>query len=264
MNLLTKHILAASAIAGVAGAIGYLIGHRRGRVKECVEEHQEEKMVEAPRSVKAILGVDRMPESLYNKHFKKDDVEPIHEGGTSYNLSELEPVIGKNGGWGLKTKTTDKLVWNDAYINEMAKKISQDYISDDIEEDTDDEEEVKSIRAQGDVEYTSDEPYLVSDEEVFNSETNPCDIDELTYYQDDKVLADAFDEIVENKELVCGSIYPSILDGAAPGTVLYIRNPITKRDYSIIIVDDAYEKVVLGADDDQYLNAVKYFNLGDD
>lgn len=276
MNLKTKHILAVSAVAGIAGAIGYFIGHKVGYERAYSdiydEEPEEIKMVEAPRTVKHILGLDEIPESIYKKYFENKDhresLKEICEDSDEYEYYETEKGYGartksympdltdislpEKRARGLQGKTAEKLIWDELVNN---------YISDeDVEEDTDDEEDIENIRTQGEVEYTSDEPYLVDANDVLLADTNPDDVDTLSYYREDDVLVDSFDEIVLEREVIVGNIELNLIKGP----VVYVRNPQTKRDYEIIIEQGSYEKEVLGADDEQYKNAVKFFKLGDE
>ena len=274
MNLRTKHILAVSAVAGISGFIGFAIGYRRGRVKEYVEEPQEEEiMVEAPRVVKAILGLDYIPESLYEKYTgkkyddhtdKKDDNLPVWEPNPYNDEKELKNMfirdnLKKMSYWDTLGPIKDGGISMASYHARV-----QDYISKEVEKDTDDEPDIENIRTQGEVEYTSDEPYLVSEDAVFTSETSSDDVETLTYYKDDHVLADSYDDVVIEKSLVIGTLDKDVLSTMPGGKTVYVRNPRTKRDYEVIVLDESYEVEVLGADEEQYKNAVKFFKLGDE
>lgn len=228
MNLKTKHILAVSAVAGIAGVIGYFIGHKVGFEKGY------------------ILGTPE-DEDKY-EYFET-------ENGHGIRIKNPDPVwtpspidIGRPSG-----RTTEKLVWDDLY-----KSATKNYISE--EEEDDDDEDIENVRTQGEVEYTSEEPYLVEEDDVFTVEADPSSVETLTYYKADNVLADSFDEIVTERETIVGD-----LDiGNINEDVIYIRSPRTKRDYEIIISQGSFERDILGADEEQYLNAVKYFNLGEE
>ena len=154
--------------------------------------------------------------------------------------------------------------WNPPYHGVRLKK-ELDTVSDIINNyqgDVTEEDKVENLRTQGEVEYTSDAPYLITEEEVFSENTNPDDVETLTYYRKDKVLADSFDEIIyDARNVIIGKIDFSLMEGDEE--VIYFRNPQTKRDYEVILKNASYEQEVLGADDEQYRNAVKFFDLGD-
>lgn len=111
--------------------------------------------------------------------------------------------------------------------------------------------------------YSPDHPYLVREEDVFKTGMNPNDIEQLTYFMKDDVLIDQFGEIVVNRSTVVGTEFVDNFGyGSNDNTVVYVHNPKTNRDYEITLELGSYEMEVLEADEDQYMNAKKYFNLG--
>lgn len=212
MDLRTKHILAISAVAGIAGTIGYLLGRR----------HKDK------------------PEEL--------EQEPEQETRT-YEYFE------NNNGRGIRTKSPE-LKWEpNPLTDNLMDHLIKDYVSNDIEDDED--EDPENLRTQGEIEYTSTEPYIIPEDEVFIDGNDPEDIETLMYYKKDEVLTDSFDEIVDSQRDIIGDIALRLVQD----DTIYVRNPITKRDYEIVLINDAYEQEILGADDEQYKNAVKFFNL---
>lgn len=238
MNLKTKHILAVSAVAGIAGVIGYFIGHKVGFEKGYIFGTPEVEEIES-------IEID---EDKY-EYFET-------ENGYGVRTKQLDPVwtpspidIGRPSG-----RTTEKLTWDQVQEEQFRTYITE-YSGKDL-----DDEDIENLRTQGEVEYTSEEPYLVEEDDVFTVEADPSSVETLTYYKADNVLADSFDEIVTERETIVGD-----LDiGSINEDVIYIRSPRTKRDYEIIISQGSFERDILGADEDQYLNAVKYFNLGEE
>lgn len=155
----------------------------------------------------------------------------------------------------------------DSYIMSgyIYKSVASEYNYDEDEQIPfyDEDEEEDTEEPEGDVEYVSDEPYLVVEEDVFHTGLNPNDIEQLTYYQVDDVLADRFGEIITDRKSIVGTDFVDNFGyGSNDTTVVYVRNPKTKRDYEISLDYGSYEMEVLEADEDQYRNAKKYFNLG--
>lgn len=258
MDLRTKHILAVSVVAGVAGTIGYLLGR-----KHKVEPELEQKIyitdLHSPMMKKTL-------KELCSTSEKWDYFET--ESGSGIRSSVL-PVLVQNPEWSELTKDdisfmkkrargkiADKFIWDELDTKQYHNTV-ENYIS---KEEDDEDEDPENLRTQGEVEYTSTEPYIVPEDEVFIDGNDPGDIETLVYYKKDGVLTDSFDEIVESKQEIIGDIALKLVQD----NTVYIRNPITKRDYEIALVENSYEQEVLGADEEQYQNAVKFFKLGDE
>lgn len=255
MNLRTKHILAISGIALASGAIGYLLGRKHKAEPETmvyVTNLQSDIMTNALKNLCSTSDEYEYFETehgrgIRTKSFVPDWIPSPLEEATEEDrrkLTELKKHV---------RRYTDGL-------QEVAEAITESALEEDEDDPTDENE---NLRTQGETEYTSDEPYIVEEDEVFTEETNPDDVATLSYYQDDDVLADSYDEIVSERSEILGNHILDVLRNSKSGEVVYVRNPITKRDYEVIVVDASYEIDVLGADEEQYKNAVKFFKLGD-
>lgn len=261
MKLSTIHILGVSGISAAAGIIGYLLGRKHGYelaekdiFEEEYEEQKEEPVEENPIWTKSqfdIFWENRSPQEklewqmdyipkLYDKY--KDNVKPYIPEDEHFNA----------------LKEDEGLTWWQEYVLDDYHKKLKDYFANEEDED------IENLRTQGEVEYTSEEPYLVKEEDVFSLEADVNDIIQLTYYETDDVLVDSLGEILEERSVVvCEEFKKNFGYGSNDPNVVYVRNPKTKRDYEIVRDPGAYEQEVLGASDEQAINAVKYFKLGD-
>ena len=273
MNLKTKHILAVSAVAGIAGVIGYLIGNKfgyeRGYSDSGTMSEEGIEWVEAPDIYRAVLGVTHIPKSFLKttKCIKTDHgthalrrKEITHNPEWSELTKDDISFMDKRA----RGKKADKLIWDELDTKRYHNTV-ENYVSKEEDQNESDETDVENLRTQGETEYTSNEPYLVTEDDVFSSETDADDVVQLSYYEADDVLVDSFDEIIHEREAIVGSVFKDNFGyGSNDPSVVYVRSPRTGRDYEITLEKGSYEMEVLGADEEQYQNAVKFFKLGDE
>lgn len=277
MNLRTKHILAVSAVAGIAGVIGYLIGNKfgyeRGYSDSDVTSEEGIEWVEAPDIYKMVLGVTHIPK----KFLETTECIKTDRGTHALRRKDITPpqwseLTKDDISWTDKRargKKADMLIWDELdttkYHNTVENYISKEEDQDEPEETDVEATEVENLRTQGETEYTSAEPYLVTEDEVFSPENDPDDVVQLSYYEGDDVLVDSFDEIIHERSEIVGTVFKDNFGyGSSDPSVVYVRSPKTGRDYEISLERGSYEIEVLGADDEQYKNAVKFFRLGDE
>lgn len=244
MNLKTKHILAVSAVAGIAGLIGYFIGNKVAQKKDQEDE----------------VSINDANEYEF---FETEDGCGIRKkisNSQENEASESDDIFIAKRAYG---RIEEHRAWKDALLDKQ-KSYIKDYISNEEQDEEDENEDVENLQTQGETEYTSDEPYIVEESDVFTEQTNPDDVETLSFYQTDDVLVDSFDEIIMERSKILGDDVIERLRSGHGGDVVYVRNPITKRDYEVIIESGSYEIDVLGADEEQYQNAVKFFKLSDE
>lgn len=257
MNLKMIHILGISGVAIVSGLIGYLLGRKRGyelaekdifdeEYKEAQESVLEESLNERKQNVTNVLSWDDFFEKTL--HVQKDQMKTYINNYISDEEDEHFNALKEDEGltW-----------WQEYVLDDYHKKLKGHFAE---EED----EDIENLRTQGEVEYTSEEPYLVKEEDVFSLETDVNDIIQLTYYETDDVLVDSLGEILEERSVVvCEEFKKNFGYGSNDPNVVYVRNPKTKRDYEIVRDPGAYEQEVLGASNEQAINAVKYFKFNE-
>lgn len=237
---------------GIGMIIGYILGKRNSQDED---EYEEIDIMET-------VHCDELGEKLFTK---SEVVKLIAENLSSKD--EIVKLIVENL---FSKEEVDKLI-ADALEKEAKKKISNSDNSQPIwtPNPLDNSFIIKAANAlesYGEEEtrtYSPDHPYLVREEDVFKTGMNPNDIEQLTYFMKDDVLIDQFGEIVVNRSTVVGTEFVDNFGyGSNDNTVVYVHNPKTNRDYEITLELGSYEMEVLEADEDQYMNAKKYFNLG--
>ena len=240
MKLRDIHILGISGVAIAAGLIGYLLGRKHGyelAEKDIFEEEYEEQKE------------DHLVETVVWEKSVLEDPNP-HEAYVAWVPESIKKMQTENIG-------TELSWWQDYVLDDYHKKL-KDYFAKEEDED------IENLRTQGDVEYTSEEPYLVTENDVF-SDFGVDDIVQLTYYETDDVLVDSVGEILEERSVVvCEEFKKNFGYGSNDPNVVYVRNPKTKRDYEIVRDPGAYEQEVLDASDEQAINAVKSFKFGEE
>lgn len=303
MNLRTKHILAVSGIAGIAGAIGYLIGHKVGFEKGYVlgtpeiEDEENEKSDDFKKLLERWSINPNVEDFLGIEHLSKEQIEELDPMEPFDRIKKLCEISGEyelheegSGRYSLRAKpqnpvwtpipidaneitnavikdrpsgrTTSKLSWNDARVLEQQMKTHvQDYISDDEEDD--DEEDIENLRGQDEIDHVSMEPYLITEETYFANE-GFFDQNQLVYFEEDDVLADNKNEIILERDEIVGSDFTDNFGyGTNDENIVYIRNEKLKADFEIYRDPGSYEKEVLGATDEQYDEARKFFKLNE-
>ena len=264
MNLKTKHILAVSAVAGIAGVIGYFIGYNLGKKKDQEESTDEMIIVHNKEELK-----DTYKDSDTYEYFETKDGYGLRPKMNNPQWSELTK---DDISWMEKRargKKADMLIWDELdtkqYHNTVENYISKEEDQDESDEADAEAAELENLRTQGETEYTSDEPYLVTEDDVFSSETDADDVVQLSYYEADDVLVDSYNEIIHQRAEIVGTVFKDNFGyGSNDPSVVYVRSPRTGRDYEITLERGSYEMEVLGADEEQYQNAVKFFKLGDE
>ena len=103
-------------------------------------------------------------------------------------------------------------------------------------DDSEDEEDVDL----DDVEF--DDPFEESQEDIrlisktqYNEDVMLKESETLTYYQQDGILADAFDDAVQNATNVVGIDAIEKADEAADDDILYVSNDVEDKVYEIIV-----------------------------
>ena len=87
-------------------------------------------------------------------------------------------------------------------------------------------------------------PYVISPDDFGD---NGYDTESFTYYADD-VLANDYDEIIEDRELLIGN-YSLSSFGTYEEDIVHVRNDETQTDYEICRVNEKYSDVVSSPDE---------------
>ena len=232
MNFVQKHVLYVIGTAAVGGVIGYFIGKKitEGKFEENSVIEEEERYI-----------------------YEKDD------GSVIISNSRIDKPVWTPSPFDISDKPSDdKIKWSDLVEYKDSLRL---YIP---EEEDKSNEDPENLRTQGETEYESDEPYLVTEDVFFSSDEDANEIIQLTFYEDDDVLVDSFGDIVLNREEVVGTEFEENFGfGSSDPNVCYVLNGRTKRRYEIVLERGSYEMEILGATEEQYKNARKFFELGD-
>ena len=87
-------------------------------------------------------------------------------------------------------------------------------------------------------------PYVISPDDFGD---NGYDTESFTYYADD-ILANDYDEIIEDRELLIGN-YSLSSFGTYEEDIVHVRNDETQTDYEICRVNEKYSDVVSSPDE---------------
>lgn len=121
----------------------------------------------------------------------------------------------------------------------------------DIEDVADAIEEAEEDDIPEGYEPSDERPYLITEEAFFENEAG-YELDTLMYYSLDDVLVDEKNERIERVEETIGVANLSRFPRAkgADKVSLYVRNDDHLSFYEVILVDEAYSKVMFGIDPD--------------
>lgn len=99
-------------------------------------------------------------------------------------------------------------------------------------------------------EVISGEPYLISEDEYFN--TDEYDKDTLSYYETDNTLADQHDGVIERVQEAIGERHLHMFNKKPmqAKNSIYVRNDAQKTDYEVILVEGAYSVIILGMNEE--------------
>lgn len=93
---------------------------------------------------------------------------------------------------------------------------------------------------------SSDRPYIISEEEFLENETD-YEQTSLTYFTGDDTLADEADQAVEDIETVIGSEHLGMFgQGTTDSNTVYVRNDKLTTDYEVTRATGSYSVQVLG------------------
>lgn len=158
------------------------------------------------------------------------------------------------------SQESTEIVEDDDEVRITTKKVE-------VDEDDNEIEEVKEVTSNifvngkpmnEDFDYytelqnrTDDAPYVITEEEFFENESNFSQTS-LTYYEGDDVLADEEDKVInEADDLVGSENFSKFGYGSNDRNMLYVRNVPLNAEYEIAKSRGKYTVEVLGLDDDR-------------
>lgn len=93
-----------------------------------------------------------------------------------------------------------------------------------------------------------DHPYLITEEEFNQNETEFAQVS-LVYYQKDDILTDTREDVIEDVEKTVGTVFKSNFGyGGADDNYVHVRNKKLRIDFEIVRNDGSYAEEVLGLD----------------
>ena len=93
------------------------------------------------------------------------------------------------------------------------------------------------------------EPYIISQDEMFNTETE-WEKPTLSYYEGDDTLVDERNKIMDDRERYVGSRHLSMFGVLSEDeNIVYVRSPQISADFEIILEPGKYSVRVLGEPD---------------
>lgn len=211
--------------ASAGGAAGYLIAKKR--LEKKYSELAEAEIEEAKRYFKVL--------------YKVGDYETVE--GTVKALgrdTEMAAATALKSYGGHVLKPADEAVRNkveEATVNEVVHNVfgSTRKISEEAEAFA---EEVRN--------RTEEAPYVISDEEYFQNDTDYQQVS-LTYYAGDDVLTDDRDDIIEDPdELVGSNNLVRFGDWSNDPNVVYVRSDTKEMEFEITRSQGKYSEEVAG------------------
>lgn len=231
----TALVVGVAVVAAAAGAaIGYYVADRRLRTKyDDILAHQIEEarafyatLNKADYPTPGDLVAERHPEAV-----EAAEALEVYKGGVQDPRGDIvEDPDGK-----LVIRRTEEVEVESHNIFVNGKPIDH--------EDWDQNEEELS--------RTPGKPYVLTEEEFFQNETDFEQM-QMTYYVEDDTLVDDFLEIVQNSDAMVGD---DNLQRFGHGTkdrhMVYVRNDEKEIEFEIARSEGSYAKEVLGLDDDE-------------
>lgn len=217
----------------VGVAVGYYVANKRLSTKY---DHILAEQVEAAREFYSTLNKDRYPtpEALLDE--KHPEAKAAAEAAIEYSGQGGKVLVGEEVTRDvMQREVEEEVVVESRNIFVDGKPIK------DSDWDSDAEE---SSRTPG-------KPYIITQEEFFQNETDYEQM-QLTYYEGDDILVDEASSDVVNKQddLVGDSNLQRFGHGSKDKHIVYIRNDAKELEFEIARSRGKYSKEVLGMDED--------------
>ena len=184
-------------------------------------EDYNEQLIERKKLAKKAHNKPQMTD--YTKFYKDDGTKPTVES----TLAEME-----------HPRDSDE---EDYDPQDDSKLVEEEFSEPDPEADDHEEENIAAgerMMEQDAAMESNRDPFVIA-EEIFYADDNRNGQESLFYYTENDTLANANDEVVENRELIVGDWLEN--PEWDESGVMYIRNPTLHVDYEVTRVEAEFE-----------------------